>query len=207
MQGQNSVEEAGAANWRYPPPRSGWAGQWDRFVGPGADAVDVALMVGGAVVGGLAIVAYVGLSGAAWTPLQIIGAVIVAGDIVGGVAANATSAAKRWYHRAGQKPLHHLSFVAVHIVHLLVLMALFLPGAWDWLMITYGYLMLSALAIVSAPRSRQRPVALLAVVGGLMLNSYMQLAPAPGLEWLIPALYLKLLVSHLLHEEPYQDPA
>jgi len=44
-------------------------------------------LVGGAVVGGLAIVTDVGLTGAAWTPLQIIGAVIVAADIVGGVAA------------------------------------------------------------------------------------------------------------------------
>lgn len=44
-------------------------------------------LVGGAVVGGLAIVTDVGLTGAAWTPLQIIGAVIVAADIVGGMVA------------------------------------------------------------------------------------------------------------------------
>ena len=40
-----------------------------------------------------------------------------------------------------------------------------------------------------------------------MLTSYMQLSPAPGLRWLVPALYLKLLVGHLLREEPYQDSA
>lgn len=32
-------------------------------------------------------------------------------------------------------------------------------------------------------------------------------APTPGLEWFIPLLFLKLLISHLLREEPYLPDA
>lgn len=194
-------------DWTPPPPRSGLPGQWDRFIGPGATRAENGLIV----LGGLGLAAWVlwrarhlGLD---WSPLQLAVAALVALDLGGGVIANAAGAAKRWYHRAGQGPRHHLQFVAVHL-HPLLIGGLFVGGAAGWRFgaEVYAYLLLAALIIVFTPLGVQRPVALALFGAGLLL------APArwpliPGLDWFVPILYLKLLVAHLITEAPFSQSA
>jgi hypothetical protein len=88
--------------WDYPEPRAGWRGEFDRFIGPGTTRAELALDLGFAVLGAGAMLVYALTSFPQWSIIQIGVAVLLAFDISGGVVTNATSSAKRWYHRAGR---------------------------------------------------------------------------------------------------------
>ena len=66
-----------------------------------------------------------------------------------------------------------------------------------------SYLIGSSILILRIPLYLQRSLALglysLALLGNLYLFD-----PTPGLDWFLPLFFLKLLVSHLLNETPYQ---
>jgi hypothetical protein len=185
-----------------PAPRAGLLGEWDKFIGPGATRAEVLLMLAAAI-GGTAIVLLHAISQElAWPPLGAILVAIIAFDIFGGVAANASNATKRWYHRPGQTARSHLIFAAAHIIHPVLAMLAVAAGHWFWALAGYGYLMLAALAIVAAPRYLQRPLAVTLVVFGILLSLYVLGTPA-GLEWLLPALYLKILSGHMVPDAIY----
>ena len=123
-------------------------------------------------------------------------------DLLGGVLTNATSAAKRWYHRPGQRWPQHLAFVSFHFVHVALVALLLRGGDWPFFLSVSGYLLGAVLLIVGCPLYLQRSIALGLYSLALLGNSYL-FSPTPGLEWFLPLFFLKLLVSHLLHETPY----
>lgn len=190
-------------DWQYPEPRPGFAGEIDKFMGPGVTHAEWVLMLGFTILAVAALLAYIAWQQLPWSALQIIVITVLALDLSGGVVTNATSTAKRWYHRAGQTARNHLMFIAIHAIHPILIVLFFRPGDWQYVIVVYGYLMLAAGLIVVLPLYLQRPAAMAAWVGGFMLNQYV-LLPTPGLEWFLPVFYLKLLVCHLLREEPYR---
>jgi len=117
---------------------------------------------------------------------------VIAFDLVGGVATNATATTKRWCHRPGQGWLQHLGFVSVHFIHLLLVAGLFRGMDWAFFAVFYVYLMVASLIISRVRLYLQRPVALLFFVGALLLNFYV-LPSVSGLEWFVPVFFLKLL--------------
>jgi hypothetical protein len=138
-----------------------------------------------------------------WSVLQYVLAVLIAGDLVGGVAVNATSSAKRWYHRKEQGFRQHLTFVAIHI-HPFIVGLLFRPMDWVFAMVFYVYLIVATVVILLLPLYVQRPVGLLLFIGAILIGLY-GFSPTPGLEWFVPVFFLKLLVTHTLREEPYRS--
>lgn len=150
-------------------------------------------------------VAYALWQNLGWSPLQLVVATLLALDLVGGVVANAATPAKRWYHRPGQGFRQHFVFVALHIYPFLVAW-LFRDGDWAFGFVIYGFLLLAALLILSAPLYLQRPVAMGLTLVGLALGLAV-FPPTPGMAWFVPVLCLKLLVSHLLREWPYAAEA
>jgi len=197
-----NAESNAESDWHYPEPRPGLAGQWDRFIGPGATASERLIALLPASLGALAIIAYALFCDLEWSCLQYVVAAALAFDIVGGVATNATSSAKRWYHRPGQTATRHLGFTALHLVHLVLVAWLFRDLDLVYVAVVFGYLMLAALLVLSAPLRIQRSTALLLACGAILLSEY-GFSPTPGLEWFIPLFFIKLLVSHLTLEEPY----
>ncbi len=189
--------------WNPPPPRTGWNGAWDRLIGPGATRAELWLQLVGAV--GLAVALLAVAVRAATTPLTMLQLgvlALLAFDLSGGIITNATSTSKRWYHREGQRWPQHLAFVLPHGVHLAVLVWLFPALGWSFALLSYLYLIAVTFIIVFVPLYLQRPVALMAYVGALLLN--LLLAPLPELAWVLPVFFLKLLVAHLLKEAPYR---
>lgn len=191
--------------WIPPEPRHGASGAWDRFVGPGATAHEEMVQL----VGGLALSAFIGAhlyvqrESLGWSALQVIVAALLVFDITGGIITNATSAAKRWYHRPGHDGLRaHLPFIAAHGVHLLLIAALFRGMDWAFFAVLYGYLLASAVLILRMPLYLQRPVGYTLFCFGILIALYI-FAPTAGLEWFVPFFYFKLLVSHLLKEAPF----
>jgi hypothetical protein len=189
-------------DWIPLKPRPGLPGEWDKFVGPGQTRTEFWLILVPALLAGLTAPLYALQAGLGWTPIQLIVAGVMAFDLVGGVATNATASAKRWYHRPGQGWLQHLEFVAVHALHIFLVAWLFRGGDWFYFFIYYAYLLAASLMITRVQLYLQRPVALLLLVGVLLLNIY-GIMPSAGLEWFVPVFFMKLLVSHLIKEVPY----
>lgn len=178
-----------------PPPRSGLLRHWDTLIGPGASRAEQALILGAAVAGTIGVAAHAYLHNVGWTIWQWMILVVLAVDLFGGVVANGTGAARRWYHRPGQTRRDHFLFVAVHLAQLVVFALAFPSTNWLTVIGAYAYLLLSALAILAAPTELQRPVSYLSYIGALGVALLFN-APT-GLEWFLPILYFKLLVSHL----------
>lgn len=190
-------------DWQYPPPRPGLDGALDRFIGPGTTRAELMLEIVVSLGAALALVVYALVNTLGWNALQMLVAALLALDIAGGVVTNAASSAKRWYHRVGQSAVNHLAFVAVHIAHVMLLVVFFRAGDWGYAAGVYGYLMLAAVIIAFSPMYLRRPIAFTFLMGAFAVNAYV-LLPSPGFEWFLPAFTLKLLVAHLLREEPYR---
>jgi hypothetical protein len=194
------------SDWDYPPPRHGLAGSWDRFIGPGATPAEQLLSLVPALAFGCFVGAYAWREHLNWTPLQYAVAMILAFDIVGGISTNATSTAKRWYHRPGRGFAPHFGFAALHVIYIFLVAWLF---SFDWgkFFLTHSaFLILSALLVLTVSPYLRRSVSLLLLSGGILLSLYVASPPA-GMEWFPPFLYTKLLVSHLVREEPYSRKA
>ena len=184
-------------------PRSGPLGWLDQLIGPGATPAEITLQLLPPIAAMIAAPAYALTLPMEWSGWQL-GVISVLGfDLVGGVLTNATSAAKRWYHRPGQGWRQHLAFVMLHFVHIAVV-ALFLRGGdWPFFFAISGYLLGASVLILRVPRYLQRPVAL-GLYGLSSLGDRYCWMPTPGMEWFLSLFFLKLLVSHLLYETPYQ---
>jgi hypothetical protein len=190
-------------NWKTPPPRSGLLGIVDKLVGPGATGAELALQILLPVVAAIAAPLYASKVVEGWTLIQYVICSLLAFDIAGGVITNATSNAKRWYHRAGKDFKQQFAFVSVHLLHLFVVSWLYLAFDLSWFLVAGGYLLIAAVAVLLVPQYLQRPISLIAYVCALLISMYLLQQPI-GLEWFLPLFYLKLLVSHLPKEEPYR---
>lgn len=189
-------------DWSEISPCRGFDGWTDRLIGPGATPAELLVQLVpslGAMV--VAPVYAVTLSNQ-WTALQLAVIGLLALDIVGGVLTNATSSAKRWYHRPGQGWRQHLGFVFLHLLHLWLVALLLRGGDWGFWLATSGYLLGASLLILWSPLYLQRPIAF-GLYGLSLIGDRYFLSPTPGLEWFLPLFFLKLLVSHLLREMPY----
>ena len=190
-------------DWNCPPPRSGFRGWLDRITGTEATTAELLVQFIPSSIFAIAAPIYAQTLSVDWTYLQL-GLISLLGfDLVGGVLTNATSSAKRWFHRAGQTWQHHLVFVSIHIFHIFLVALLFRDLDWGFLAIASSYLMGSSILILRTPLYLQRPVAFGLYGLALLGNSYL-FVPTVGLEWFLPLLFLKILISHLLKEVPYR---
>jgi hypothetical protein len=184
--------------------RSGrrWVGSAlsNRLLGPGASRGEVGLALGAAATAAVALPALAWRAGVEWSALRWGVAALLAADLVGGVVVNASSPARRYYFRAGRTTRHHLGFVALHTVHVVVFAWLFAGGSWLVALALSGLLLGGAVLIRSSPVHLRRPVALLGVLIPLAALSGGSIAP--GMEWFVPVLLLKLFVSYLLGDVP-----
>lgn len=198
-------QESGMAteHWIPPAPRGGLAGVLDKFVGPGATRAELWLQFAGAAVIAVLCFGFYWGSAALSDPLRIVVVALLAFDIGGGVITNATSSAKRWYHRTGQTPIRHMGFVALHVVQLGLVAWLFAPQPWLYLGASYALLLAVAALVLAVPLYLQRPVAF-AAYGCCFLATQLPLFTLEGLGWFLPLLYFKLLVSHLVRETPFR---
>jgi hypothetical protein len=74
---------------------------------------------------------------------------------------------------------------------------------WLYLAIVFGLIAAAALIVIATPLYLKRPVSLTLLCVALLASIYI-ITPVPGLEWLPPFLFLKLVVAHIVREEPYR---
>jgi hypothetical protein len=190
-------------DWEFPQPRKGLAGEWDKLIGPGATKSEVWIMVAFAILAAIAAPLYAVASGLQWGFWQLLFAGLSALDLTGGIFTNSTSAAKRWYHRAGHGRWHRFGFVALHALYIFMVAFLYRDMDWGYFFSLTLYLLGGTAIILWIPLYLQRPVAMTVFAFSIPFSLYI-IQPTPGLEWFIPFLFLKLMVGHAVREEPYQ---
>ena len=190
-------------NWNYPRPRPGFGGALDRFFGPGTTRAEAWIQALFSIGAAIAMPAYAAASGFGWSLLQYTVATWLAFDLVGGIITNATSSAKRWYHREGQGFREHFRFIVFHVAYLLLVAWLFRGLDWFYAGVLSAVLLVAALTVLRAPLYLRRPLAFGLVIIAFVLNEY-AFSPTDGLQWFVPFLFIKLIASHALREEPYR---
>lgn len=189
-------------DWNFPKPGRGFKGALERFIGPGATGAEIWLQFGLAFLFALGVVFYAYIMHLEWRWWQYLAGFLLGADISGGILTNATSSAKRWYHKPGMTKTKHFGFVLMHILQIFIVSWVFMDLNWSFIMITYGYLLGGSLVILTTKQYLRRPVALFVASLGILVAIGLTHS-APGMVWFAPFLYIKILVSHLLKEEPY----
>ncbi|WP_271274131.1 hypothetical protein [Aliamphritea hakodatensis] len=190
-------------DWELPEIRAGWKGKIDTFIGPGATSAEKNIQLYPPILSILILIITAWQLDFGWTPGQYIVGSILMGDMVGGIITNSTSAAKRWFFREGEGFREVMSFIAIHILQIALASYFFLGFDLVWIALVYAYLMLACSLTLSAPLYLQRPLAGLLYAISLVLALYVWEIPA-HLEWFLPMLFFKLLICHVLREEPYR---
>lgn len=190
------------SKWYYPAPRTGLAGILDQLTGPGAEKAEVVLQFAVAALAAIAAGIWFATrgSGNIW---MLVLSIFLAFDIGGGVITNATSTAKRWFHRPGRSVWSHLGFQLAHLIHIAAVSFLYGDARWMLLFILSGVLIAGSGIVLLTPLYLKRPVAFGLYAAILAVVPQLVEVPA-GLEWFIPLFYLKLILGHLLPEEPYR---
>lgn len=189
-------------DWTYSGPADG-------FFGTGADKNEKALVwIFGSL--GTALLLRQWNTSMNWAWWQAGLAALLALDVLGGVVANSLNSCKRFYHSA-LKPeetgftalaKNHLVFSMLHI-HPILIGLLFGNLNWGYGLPWYAALVLSTLLVMSAPLYLKRPIAMGLITAAVLLNYYF-IVPVPGFDWLMPAIFLKIVYGHNVREEPYR---
>jgi hypothetical protein len=145
-----------------------------------------------------------------WTWWQYILAGLMALDVLGGVVANSLNTCKRFYHTPRRPDemgstafaKNHIAFTVLHVYPLIA--GLFF-GKIDLVygLVWYAVLLLSSIVVLQTPLYLRRPLSLGIIMTVILINLYL-IRPVPGFEWLIPALFLKIVYGHVVREEPYR---
>jgi hypothetical protein len=190
-----------------------YSGRTDLSAGTGATIVEQLLPLVGAILLPLWLVLDVVLAGMAWSIWQWAVALVLAFDLGGGAVANGLNSCKRFYHtpaREGEGALvravkNHWVFTGLHL-HAVIVYALWSPDHLWVGLAWYVLLLLSVGTVGAAPLYLARPVAFLLV--GAVLVAQPDIGPSvPHLEWLVPLLFLKIVLGHAVREEPYRPAA
>jgi hypothetical protein len=190
-------------DWNY-------SGTPDGLFGTGATKTERAIVWLFGLTGTIMLGWYWWTSSMNWAWWQYVIAALLALDVLGGVVANSLNSCKRFYHsplkpeETGLTGLskNHFAFTALH-VHPLLVGLLFGNSIWGYGLFWYLALILSAVIVMFAPLYLQRPLAMGLIMTAILLNYYF-LQPVTGFEWLMPALFLKIVYGHIVREEPYQ---
>lgn len=182
-------------------PCSGLGGLWDRLIGPGATPAENILIITSSITGAFAAALWLWWLG--FDNLHLAVGAVLGFDIIGGAICNATDTTKRWYHRPAATWVHHIAFVLPHLIHIAIVSWLFRESTkFDWSYFGYisSCLIISAIIVLAVTSYLKRPVAaglyLIAVAVGLY-----KVGSTLGVEWFVPALFLKLLIGHLVPEQ------
>jgi hypothetical protein len=184
-----------------PIPRSGLFGLWDRLIGPGATLAENTLILVSSITGAIATALRLGLL--EFDILHVVVGAVIGFDIIGGAVCNATDTTKRWYHRPEVSWVQHIAFVLPHLVYVAIVAWLFQSRAgfdWNYFSTVSICLLFATIVVLVVPAYLKRPVAASLYLVAMAVGLY-TVGLTTGLEWFIPALFLKLLIGHLVPEQ------
>lgn len=146
----------------------------------------------------------------AWRWWQYALAIILGADLGGGMVCNALNSCKQFYFtplKADETGFvrvvkNHLLFSALHI-HPIIIWIIFGGSAWLYGLFWYSLYLICVFITLNIPLYLKRPISILLLLFALLINYYF-IPPIKGFEWLIPVLFVKIVLGHLVREEPYR---
>ena len=190
-------------DWSLPPLRSGFRGLLDQAFGPGYTKAELRIQTLAPALAALSVPVIVAMAHVPWTIAQQTVAALLALDGLGGVITNSTSSGKRWFHRQTVRPRQHLMFASSHLAHFALVAWFFADSNLLWFFGAAAYLLCAAPLVIFSPIHVQRAVSAALVAIGITY-SLLVLPQVPGMQWVLPVFYMKLLGAHLTREEPYR---
>lgn len=190
-------------DWRY-------SGRTDGFFGTGATSAERILAAGAGVLFTVLIVMtlkWQGFDAAQGWRFWVL--IALAFDVAGGVTANMLNSCKRYYHAPVQNNEYGFAAFSKNsfgfaLIHIHPIIAAWVFGG-DVLhgVIWYGALLVGTGLTLMTPLYLRRPMAASVVIAAIIANLYL-LPVAPGMEWFIPCLFIKIVLAHAVREEPYR---
>lgn len=199
---QTGPKIAGNVDWHLKGPNR-------PFLGNGYTLAEGGLTYVSAILFTVFAVAYWWIAVEAPTLWQAVLLAVVAYDVQGGVVANSLNSCKRFYHAADipagaaitRAFRNSLLFTVCHVHPIIFAFAFGFPlvegVAW------YGVLCAAVLLVTVTPLYLRRPLATAFSLAAIIFSQTVFALPT-GLEWLIPGLFLKLVLGHSVQEEPYR---
>ncbi|MGD1887691.1 MAG: hypothetical protein ACFB01_11340 [Cohaesibacteraceae bacterium] len=193
--------------WHYEGRSDGLVGtgatRAERFMGYGTAALLTAIIVGADLTRADPVAA-------SWWQTAIL--VFFAYDIAGGAVANMLNSCKRLYHSPRKSSEGALLvalkdarvFTGIHI-HPIVIAAT-LGGSITSSLIWYLALQVAVWVTLATPLYLRRGAATALVMAAILLHQ-VWLPLGLCLEWVIPALFIKMVLGHAVQEEPYAAPS
>ncbi|WP_375572117.1 hypothetical protein ABWH92_03280 [Ahrensia marina] len=194
---------ASTVTWHYEGHTDGLVGTGatnaERLMGYGTALLLTTIIVGADMMRGSSLAA-------TWWQIGILA--FFAYDIAGGAVANMLNSCKRLYH-SSRKPtegplLAALKdarvFTGIH-VHPIIIAAT-LGGSLSNSVIWYLALQVAVWLTLAAPLYLRRAAATALVMVAILVHQ-IWLPLGTGLEWVIPALFIKMVLGHAVQEEPY----
>jgi hypothetical protein len=105
--------------------------------------------------------------------------------------------------------VQHMAFVLPHLVYVALVAWLFQNRVgfdWHYFSTVSLCLLLATSVVLVVPADLKRPVAAGLYLVALAVGLY-TVGLTTGLEWFLPALYLKLLLGHLVPEQGHGQPS
>jgi hypothetical protein len=204
------VEARGTVPRREPNIDWSYEGTPDPIAGTAATFAEQALMwaAGLAAAGLMIFLAQRGYL--AWSWFQTAIGAVVAFDLVGGAVAFNLNSAKRFYHGPAQPSEHGLVrlmkgsfYVPATHVHPILVYLLYKPDEYLTGVAIYLAAAVSVALVRLAPLHLARPLAVLLVLAAILVAIY-GVPSVSGFEWLLPVLFLKLVLGFAVREEPYR---
>ncbi|ASO21001.1 hypothetical protein AHOG_16875 [Actinoalloteichus hoggarensis] len=168
-------------------------GAWGLLTGPSADPVRSAVVAGCALGGGVGALL---LAPPNWTSWQLLPAVLLAVDLVGGLAAGALPPSRRTTASERTAPAR-LLVVGAHVLHPALAVLLF-GARWEWGLLLFLAMACTVLVLPRVPADLVAVVGLVATTVALTVSVAFFGGPPAGLAWLAPAYLVKLVVSAIL---------
>lgn len=145
-----------------------------------------------------------------WTWLETAIAAVIAFDLIGGAVAMNLNSAKRFYHSPPQPSERGMVLFmkrgfylpATH-VHPMLIYFLYKPDAYLAGIAIYFATAVSVALVRLVPLYLSRPLAIFFVLLSVLVNAYV-LRTVPGFEWMLPVLFLKVVLGFGVREEPYR---
>jgi hypothetical protein len=200
------MREQGRVDWKYSGPPN-------LAVGTGATAPEQLIVYGVSLTAASIFIPLWLQHYQGWDWWTYLVCAILAFDIAGGVVANATNSCKRFYQtpaRPDDPALERVlkSGINFDLLHLHpVVLSLLVPGAkLVHGLLWYTGLILGVLIVRWVPLYLRRPVAFSIIAVAIVVNLYV-FPLGPGLEWVMPLMFLKIVYGHTVQEEPYRPNA
>jgi hypothetical protein len=123
-------------------------------------------------------------------------AAILAFDLFGGLVVCAGHPFRQWSSRAHRTVARRAAFVLSHSPHVALVAFLFSSSPLWYLFYALSWLILCTVAWMATPEAYRGSVAIAgAILGVVIVNPIV--GPVEGMNWFLPTLYVKVLVSYL----------